>query len=186
MQTCPVPVPLNSDPGWLGREPTIDEREITVWLSARRKTPARILHVGVGNALLFKEFGNAVTQGLSRDGGEVEHARQLGLNVILCNKYDVNSYRDQLKTPFDCVVDANVRSYSCCAIHFRNYMNAMLASLAAGGMLLTSQRGLAYLIPTTIKELRALCPEWSVSTDGNVVIMRPSLTRRIRSFIRTL
>lgn len=180
---CPIPVLPNEDQGWLGREPTQDECEIAAWIEAR-KPAGRILHVGVGNSLLFRMFGSRVMQGLSRDGGEVSHARQLGLDVILCNKYDVNSYAAKLKKPFDCIVDPNVRSYSCCTPHFSEYMSVLLAALAPGGIVLTSKRGLAYLVPTSTAELRALCPDWRVSANGNVVVMKPRLRFRFRSWLR--
>jgi hypothetical protein len=173
----------NEDRGWLGREPTEDEQEIVAWIKARN-LPDKVLHVGVGNALLFQEFGRRVSQGLSRDGGEVSHARDLGLDVIFCNKYDVQSYAAKLKNSFDCIVDPNVRSYSCCTAHFTAYMDLMLAALTPGGVLLTSKRGLAYLVPTSLDELRTLCPDWAVSAKGNVVVMRPGLQFRLRSWLR--
>ena len=175
---CPERVPPNDSQGWLEREPTIDEREIVEWLKTR-SLPDRILHIGVGNAMLFKEFGERVTLGLSRDGGEVAHAGRLGLTVILCNKYDVQSYRQDLNDSFDCIVDPNVRSYTCCTAHFVEFMYTMLAVLAPGGVLLTSKRGLEYLVPTTVKELAALCPAWTIRSHGPVVVMKPSLRTRL-------
>lgn len=180
---CPHPLLPNDDKGWLGREPTLDEQEIATWIGARR-LPERILHVGVGNSFLYKTFGDRVHQGLSRDGGEVSHARELGYEVLFCNKYDVDAYASRLKNPFDCIVDPNLRSYTCCTPHFSAYMDLMLGALMPQGVLLTSKHGLAYLVPTSLAELRALCPDWAVSSNGNVVIMRHRLRSRLLSWMR--
>ena len=174
---CPVPVVENDDRGWLGREPTSDEQELVAWMKGHG-VPGRILHVGIGTALLSREFGTRVVQGLTRDGAEAENARGLGLDVILCNKYDVASYADALNSPFDCIVDVNIRSYACCDVHFREYMLQMLDSLAVEGRLLTSTRGLDYLVSTPIHELRRLCPEFTIRKWGNVVSMRPGIRHR--------
>ena len=183
-ERCPYPLEPNANPGWIGREPTADEREVVDWLK-RRRLPDRILHVGVGTALLSKEFGTRVAQGLTKDGGEAEHAREAGLDTVLCNKYDVSSYKSLLQNTFDCIVDVNVRSYSCCDSHFTEYMDLMLESLTPSGMLLTSQRGLNYLVPTSLEELRTLCPHWRIRAQGSVVVMRPGYAYRVgRMFSR--
>jgi len=179
----PAAVEPNSSPGWVGREPTIDEREIVDWLK-RRKVPSRILHVGIGTALLSREFGGRVVQGLTKDGGEASNARELGLDAIVCNKYDVRSYKTLLKNSFDCIVDVNVRSYACCDWHFAEYMDLMLQSLTRSGMLLTNRRGLDYLVPTSLAELRTLCPRWKVRAHANVVVMRPGYIYRLQRMIR--
>jgi hypothetical protein len=103
----------------------------------------------------------------------------MGLAAILCNKYDVQSYESLLATPFDCIVDANIRSYSCCDRHFGDFMGLMRRSLTSGGQLITSRRGLDYLVPTSIQELKNMCPDWSVRASGNTVLLRP----RSRSFL---
>ena len=178
-RSCPAPIQPNDDQGWLGREPTDDEQEILAWLRAR-PLPERILHVGVGNALLTRELGSRVSLGLSRDGGEVVNAARLGLGVILCNKYDVPSYRQHLNNSFDCIVDPNVRSYSCCTHHFVEYMDVMLSVLSSRGCLVTSRRGLAYLVPTSLSELAVLCPAWRIRAYGNVVVMKPGIVEQLR------
>lgn len=176
---CPAAVAPNNDVGWLGREPTPDEQEIVQWLK-RRQLPKRICHVGIGAALLTKEFGSRVHQGLTKDGAEAEHARGLGLDVILCNKYDVPSYENRLSDPFDCIVDVNIRSYACCDRHFSDYMGRMLNALTVQGMLLTSVRGLEYLVPTGLPTLAHICPKWAIQNYGNVVVMRRHFVDRLR------
>jgi hypothetical protein len=169
---CPWPVEPNQETGWLGREPTVDEQEIADWI-ASRKLPEKILHVGVGNAYLTKRFGARISQGLTKDGGEKLYAESVGLPAILCNKYDVASYGSLLAGPFDCIVDANIRSYSCCDRHFLDFMNLMHRSLTPDGRLITSRRGLDYLVPTSLPELGRLCPGWRTRTSDNVVILSP-------------
>jgi hypothetical protein len=123
-------------------------------------------------------------QGITKDGGEAAHASSIGLDVIVCNKYDVESYAASLRSPFDCIVDVNIRSYACCDRHFRNYMESMLNVLTSDGILLTSVRGLNYLVPTSLRELQRLCPDWSIQHDDNVVVMHPGPAFRIRRAIR--
>ncbi len=170
--TCPEHVVPNDNEGWLHREPTADEVEVAGWMRSKRGF-RKVLHVGVGNCLLTRRFGAAVAQGISKDGREVAHAATLGLDVLLCNKYNVVAYRERLRSPFDLVVDVNIRSYACCDSHFRDYMSLMLDALNSRGILVTSTRGLDYLIPTSIAELQRLCPEWKLKRRGNIVTMRP-------------
>jgi len=182
-QSCPYPIAPNEDQGWLGREPTEDEQEVVAWLKRRATVASHMLHVGVGTALLSREFGGRVAQGLTKDGAEAKNARSMDLDVLICNKYDVLPYKNLLKNPFDCIVDVNVRSYACCDTHFSEYMDVMLESLTPGGMLLTSRRGLDYLVPTSLDELRTLCPRWRVRSHGNVVVMRPGYVYRLRKLM---
>ena len=110
----------------------------------------------------------------------MSHTRNLGLEVI---------FVQQVRRPIVCgqtgefnltaSVDPNVRSYTCCTAHFVEFMYTMLAVLAPGGFLLTSKRGLEYLVPTTVKELAALCPAWTIRSHGPVVVMKPSLRTRL-------
>jgi hypothetical protein len=181
---CPHQLQPNDDLGWLGREPTLDEREIVEWLR-RRRGPSRILHVGIGNSLLSKEFGKNVAQAMTKDGAEARNAEALGVPAILCNKYDVGSYVERLLAPFDLIVDVNIRSYACCDRHFVEYLEEMLEALGPNGSLVTSRRGLEYLMPTSIDALKVLASSWSVRSEGNVVIMRPRVIIRVRKWWNT-
>jgi hypothetical protein len=171
MPACPQSIIDPNGRGWLDREPTLDEQEVAAHL--QRRPPSRLLHVGVGGSFLFREFGPIVVQGLTKDGGEAERAGELGYEAILCNKYDVDSYANQLLPPFDMIVDVNIRSYACCDTHFLQFMELMRESLTRNGRLLTSQLGLDYLVPTSLPELQRLCPKWIVHSRGNVVILTP-------------
>jgi hypothetical protein len=65
-------------------------------------------------------------------------------------------------------------------------MDLMHSSLQPGGVLLTNRRGLAYLRPTSIAELRSLCPEWRTHEKGNVVALyagHADLRTRLASFL---
>jgi hypothetical protein len=180
---CPAPLQPNNSIGWLGTAPTQDEQDVVEYMR-RRGVPRRICHVGVGNGLLWTVFGNRVAQALTKDGMEAENAREIGMDVILCNKYDVNSYSALLRSPFDCIVDVNIRSYACCDIHFMAYMQLMFESLSENGTILTSQAGLDYLKPTSMAELRRMFPSRSIVRDGNVVVIKPRLLRRLMSVWR--
>jgi hypothetical protein len=174
--------------GWLGKSTTPDEEEVSDWV-ARHPSLERILHVGVGNASLRQRFGIRVKQALTKDGAEARHAEKLGLTTLLCNKYDIASYAGDLRAPFDCIVDVNIRSYSCCDVHFREYMDLMRKSLEPKGVLLTNRRGLDYLRPTSTAELRSLCPEWTIRDKGNVVALYPrqhDLRSRIAMFLKSV
>lgn len=181
---CPTPLSPNSDLGWLGREPTVDEQEVVAWMK-QRELPSSICHVGVGTALLSRAFGPRVTLGITKDGAEAANARELGLKIILCNKYDVASYETFLEQRFDCIVDVNIRSYACCDLHFRAFMHKMRESLKPGGMLLTNTRGLDYRVPTSMDSLRELCPEWTIRAQGTIVMMRPGPLMRLREWWRS-
>ncbi len=179
LDACPEFIVENSDQGWLGREPTLDEQEVVVWLRAQNRYES-ILHVGVGISLLHSSFGSRVRQGLTRDGGEAAAARSAGLAVVVCNKYAVSSYCDRIVGPFDCIIDVNIRSYACCDKHFLEYMDYMYSLLRPDGVLVTSNLGLNYIRPTSIVQLRLLCPQWGIRCYGNVVVMR----RQTRWYLR--
>ncbi|MFO1000106.1 MAG: hypothetical protein U0936_07205 [Planctomycetaceae bacterium] len=171
LDACPESIVENSDQGWLGREPTLDEQEVVVWLRAQNRYES-ILHVGVGTSLLHSSFGSKVRQGLTRDGGEAAAARSAGLAVVVCNKYAVSSYCGRIVGPYDCIVDVNIRSYACCDKHFRDYMDYMYSLLSPDGVLVTSKLGLNYIHPTSIAQLQLLCPQWGVRCYRSVVVMR--------------
>ena len=165
---------INADGnGWLGKLPTPDEQEILAYLQKRRFPPSRILHVGLGNSLFFQALGSRVKQGITLDGKEAEFASGLGLATILANKYSVASYMSNILGAFDCVIDVNIYSYSCCDTHFRDYLDLLHANLLPHGVLLTSCRGLAYRKPITINDLRVLCPKWTIGVRGNIVALLP-------------
>ena len=174
--------------GWLGKPVTPDEQEVSDWI-ARHLSLQRILHVGVGNASLRQRFGIRVAQALTKDGGEAKNAEKLRLPTLICNKYDIASYAAELRAPFDCIVDVNIRSYACCDVHFREYIELMRKSLSPRGVLLTNRRGLGYLRPTSTADLKRLCPEWTIREKGNVVALyrgRSGLSARIAKFFKTI
>jgi hypothetical protein len=172
--------------GWLGRAPTPDEREILSYLLKRRSLPQSILHIGVGNSLLYQALGDVVKQGLTLDGQEEEFSREMGLPTILANKYATETYSTELLPCFDCIVDVNIRSYACCDKHFRDYMLLLANRLSSNGVLLTSRRGLAYRKPTSLTELRQLCPQFHIKPLKNVILMLPIRLRGRYSFTRLL
>jgi hypothetical protein len=174
--------------GWLGKPTTPDEQEVSDWLASHLSF-VRILHVGVGNGSLRRRFGARVTQALTKDGAEARNAETLGLPTLVCNKYDIGSYAAELCGPFDCIVDVNIRSYACCDVHFREYMQLMRSSLSPDGVLLTNRRGLNYLVPTSAADLRKLCPDWTIQAKGNVLALyrgRRGLNARLAEFLKTV
>lgn len=175
-QKCPDPRVDENGQGWLGRQPTEDERSIAKFLVNYSDQFSAILHVGVGNSLLFQLLGKKVKQGITIDGKEANHSRTMGLPTILANKYAIPFYHAQLAQPFDCIVDVNIRSYSCCDHHFAEYMELMRSCLTPRGILLTSPAGLAYRQPTTLKQLSELCKTWTIGLKHNTIIMLPGRT----------
>jgi|688.fasta_scaffold73804_2 hypothetical protein len=184
--SCPNPSVNPNGKGWLGKLPTIDEREILAYLLTRTSPPNSILHVGVGNSLFYQALGDRVKQGLTLDGLEADFSRSMGLPTVLANKYAIDSYANELTTPFDCIIDANIRSYSCCDAHFKVYMEFLATCLKPGGCILTSMQGLSYLKPISLTELGLQCPKYSIKRMRNVVSMLPHpvwleyLKRRLR------
>lgn len=166
--------------GWLGRVPTGDEQEILQFLLKRRRIPEAILHIGVGNSLFFQALGTSVRQGLTIDEKEAVFSRGLGLPTLLCNKYAVSSWKHNTIGPFDCIIDVNIRSYSCCDTHFFEYISALADNLSPRGVIITSRRGLSYLKPTTVLQLRQMFEDWSIAEHNNVVIMKPGNSLRDR------
>lgn len=181
-EKCPNPRVDENGQGWLGKLPTEDERAIAHFLVRQNQSFSAILHVGVGNSLLFQLFGSKVRQGITLDGQEAHHSRTMGLPTILANKYAVSSYHHELSPPFDYVVDVNILSYACCDQHFLEYMELLRSCLSPHGVLLTSLLGLAYRKPTTLTELRQLCTNWTIGNRRNIVIMLPG--RSLRQSIR--
>ena len=132
---------------WEDRLTTSDEKEILQFLlSENNLRNKKILHIGIGNSDLAKNFSldNEVI-GVSISKNEIEYAKALNsknYNVFFCDKYSIDFKKICKQNSFDLIIDTNLKSYTCCQDSFNFMINAMIDSLKSGGKIITSRNGM--------------------------------------------
>lgn len=146
---------------WTRRKTTPDQRRIEAHLSGVVAPTSSILHIGVGNSSLARQFAKKVSriQGTTVHIEERILAEELRLphyEVVVANKYC--SEMDNIVGPFDFIVDNNPSSFACCLRHFCLMMTHYAQNLGRRGSILTAQPGLGWA--TTNNN-----PIWSLDWD---------------------
>ncbi len=142
----------NFTTGWHTSPTTLDEQAIAVLF---RKRPSLfvgklVLHVGIGNSSLFREFGNkmAAFTGLTIGMPEKlyfqsEFADAPNATVIFANKHDPGTFKT-IGGKFDLIIDVNLKSFACCEEHFHRTFSFYVERLRPTGVILTAASGLRF------------------------------------------
>jgi hypothetical protein len=153
---------------WSGRDTSVDQARIEAWLDRFPLAGKRILHVGIGNSSLAREFAPRAREvvGISLDPPELARARELDLanyRAVARNKYaDLGA---DIEGPFDFIVDNNITSACCCLSHLLALLQTYGERLAPGGQILTDREGLGW-----IPHAPGLNPRWRFSTEDLAAI----------------
>ncbi|MGA7932758.1 MAG: hypothetical protein WCA35_04195 [Kovacikia sp.] len=131
-------------------ETTPDQIRIETVLKTLDWQGKNLLHVGVGNSQLAKNFASGLNllNGLTVSVNEKNKADSLGLKnyrVYLISKYS----RDLvllISDKYDFIVDNNLASFACCKFHFYQMMDTYLWALKPGGQILTDQTGMNWFV----------------------------------------
>ncbi len=132
---------------WENRKTTSDEVDITNYIKENFNLNNKsILHIGIGNseiALLYSPI--SIIVGITISSGEYQKAKRLNLQnytVHMCDKYSNNFYDIMKNYKFDFIIDANLKSYSCCSKSFNNMFLNYAKILSQDGKIITSRNGM--------------------------------------------
>jgi hypothetical protein len=144
-------------------ETTIDQLRIEQQLDRMDLSGVNVLHVGVGNSLFAERFCSRVNliDGLSVSLAEKQcgDAKRLeNYTVYLLNKY-TRGFISTLRNKYHIIVDNNLAGFACCKFHFYLMLDNYWSVLAAGGMIMTDQRGMDFTISD---------PRWQLTYDDLV------------------
>jgi len=132
---------------WESRKTTIDEKEIIKFLKKKfNPVKKNFLHIGIGNSEFAKNFNkdNKIT-GITVSNNELSFAKSLKLQnykFYYCDKYTKHLSKITKSKKFDFIIDANLKSYSCCQKSFDYMIKTLIASLNVNGCIFTSRKGM--------------------------------------------
>jgi FkbM family methyltransferase len=146
---------------WVDRGTTSDQGRIEECLDALISASARLLHIGAGNSSLASRFAPRVevVLGTTIHDEERLHAESLGLanySVVVANKYSNNM--DRVSGRYDFIIDNNPASFACCLFHFARMLVAYVDLLSDGGLLLTAEPGMRWVVTNND-------PNWALSLN---------------------
>jgi hypothetical protein len=146
-------------------ETTVDQARIEAELDKLDLAGKNILHVGVGNSQFARRFAGRVNliDGLTVSDNELKMAEAQGIanyTVYVLNKYG-REFILTLGNRYDFIIDNNLASFACCKFHFYLMLDNYVWSLKPGGLILTEQTGMDWVIEDprwklTFDDLRAL------------------------------
>ena len=134
---------------WENRNVTSDEIDIVNFLNSKHESEnLNILHVGIGNSYIasklniFKEI-----IGITISQNEILNASSKNISnykFFFINKYKKNSLDIFDNKKFDIIIDANMKSFSCCDMAFKNLFNQYGGSLGNNGYIITHINGIKW------------------------------------------
>jgi hypothetical protein len=146
-------------------ETTVDQARIEDELDRMPIEGKNILHIGVGNSQFARRFAGRVSliDGLtvSENEARLAAAQAIGnYTVHFLNKYS-REFILTLRNRYDYIIDNNLASFACCKFHFYLMLDNYVWSLRPGGLILTEQTGMDWVIEDprwrlTFDDLRAL------------------------------
>lgn len=132
-------------------EPSQDEKDIIEYLKSYDLTDMKVLHVGVGNNFVAREFPTAKITGLTISILEYQKAVSLQMPNyfnILIDKHD--PALDRMIGMYDLIIDNNIGSYSKDFDSACKFLETALNHLNPEGSLITHTAGLGYRNPFDI------------------------------------
>ena len=134
---------------WENKSVTSDEIDILTYLESKyNKKKLNILHVGIGNSFLaskLKNFNEII--GITISQNEIKFASTKNVSnykYFFLNKYKVNSLDIFENKKFDIIIDANMKSFSCCDKAFNNLFKQYVNSLSNNGYIISHINGLKW------------------------------------------
>ena len=133
---------------WEKKSETRDESEIVKFIKKNKKNKKKdILNVGTGNSFVASNLDYfSKIDGITISGKELLHARKLNIknyNIFFLNKYskDAFSQKEELNR-YDLIIDANLKSFSCCIGAFENLFKEYVLMLNNNGEIITGRAGM--------------------------------------------
>jgi len=128
--------------------PSEDEKVIIKYLSDYDLSGLKILHVGVGNNFIARQFTSSTVTGLTISILEYQKALSLQYESyfpILIDKHD--PALDSILGKFDIIIDNNIGSYSPDSESACEFLRVALNHLTDDGFFITHMLGLSYRNP---------------------------------------
>ena len=134
---------------WEKRKTTSDEMDIINKISNDKNiVDKNILHIGIGNSeLATKLHSSNNIFGITISNNEIEYGNSLKLKnykIFFCDKYSFNFEKTFKNLKFDLIVDANLKSYTCCQNAFNYMMENLFNFLKVDGRIITSINGMKW------------------------------------------
>jgi hypothetical protein len=131
-------------------ETTVDQARIEAELEKMDLSGKNILHVGVGNSGFARRFAGRANliDGLTVSHNEKALADSTGIGnytAYFLNKYG-REFILTIRNSYDFIVDNNLASFACCKYHFYFMLDNYVSSLKPGGLILTDQQGMDWVI----------------------------------------
>ena len=155
-------------------ETTVDQARIEAEMDRMDLSGRNILHVGIGNSKFARRFAGRVNliDGLTVSHNEKVLADETGIGnytAYFLNKYG-REFILTIRNSYDFIVDNNLASFACCKYHFYFMLDNYVSSLKPGGLILTDQQGMDWVIEDerwrlTYEDLAALESKFPVKAD---------------------
>jgi len=134
---------------WENRKVTNDEIDIVNFLnSINQNKNLSILHIGIGNSFLASRLNNyKEIIGITISQNEITHASFKDIRnykYLFLNKYKENSLDIIKNKKFDIIIDANMKSFSCCDQAFHNLFIQYSCLLKNNGFIISHNNGLKW------------------------------------------
>ena len=132
---------------WENRSATTDEIDIVKYINKINNKKIKILHIGIGNSYFAKNILNFESiDGITISGSELNYAKELKINnynIYFVNKLSNNAFnQNKLLNSYDLIVDANIKSFSCCKVSFERLFRTYVSKLSEKGTIITGRRGM--------------------------------------------
>ena len=135
---------------WENRTVTTDELEIVKFINSNVfKKKVNILHIGIGNSYVAENICNfKKIDGITISSNELSYANKLNINnykAHFLNKLSRNALdKESLSKSYDLIIDANLKSFSCCEIAFNKLFNNYTSKLSINGLIITGRKGMSW------------------------------------------
>ena len=133
---------------WEKKEVTRDELEIINFIKEHNdKKNSHILHTGIGNSFIASNLDNfSKIDGITISGNELSHGNKKNINnynIYFLNKYSKDAFSQKDKSNYyDLIIDANLKSFSCCSEAFEKLFKKYVLMLKNDGQIITSRAGM--------------------------------------------
>lgn len=120
------------------------------YLDINLKPGQSILHIGVGTSSIAERYSGITSfiDGVTIAGKEKDLADSLNLenyNCYMANKYNYINMMEYISgQKYDYIIDVNLKSYTCCELHYKLYFNTLFSLLKKPGKILTAADGMSW------------------------------------------
>ena len=133
---------------WESRQETSDEIKIVQYINQKIDSrKIKILHIGIGNsyvALNVEKYD--CIDAISISGNEILNAQKLNINkykTFFLNKLANNAFdENEIASNYDIIIDANLKSFSCCDHAFEKLFKIYVSKLVKNGEIITGRKGM--------------------------------------------